>query len=85
MNSKVIHFGTVLLARNHVIFLILSIILVSSAVASSQMADAKNTTASTSPFTATQRVPTKASIANQRRKKASTSLSPIAPIVVLVM
>src|SRR5215469_14712473 len=50
MNSKVIDFSTVFLARNHAIFVALSIILVSIAVPSSQMASAKNTTASTSPF-----------------------------------
>ena len=52
MNSKLIDLGTVLLARNHVIFMVLAIIL-STAIASSQMASAKNTTVSTSPFTST--------------------------------
>jgi len=47
MNSKLIDFGTVLLARNHVIFVVLAIIL-STAIASSQMASAKNTTMSPS-------------------------------------
>ena len=78
MNSKVIDFGTVLLARNHAIFLILSIILVSSAVASSQMADAKNTTASTSP--STQRLALAASsTANETNTSGLSSLSPSAP------
>ena len=80
MNSKVIDFGTVLLARNHAIFLILSIILVSSAVASSQMVNAKNTTAPTSPFTSTQRLPLAASSTqNQTNTSGLSSLSPSAP------
>jgi nitrous oxide reductase len=50
MNSKLIDFGTVLLARNHTIFVVLTIIL-STAIASSQMASAKNTTVSASSTT----------------------------------
>ena len=61
MNSKVIDFSTVLLARNHAIFVALSIILVSIAVPSSQTASAKNTTASTLPLTSMQRLPLAAS------------------------
>jgi plastocyanin len=82
MNSRVIDFGTVLLARNHAIFLILSIILVSSAFASSQMANAKNTTASTSPFTSTstQGLPLAASSTpNQTNTSGLSSLSPSTP------
>ena len=67
MNSKVIDFGTVLLARNHAIFVILSIILVSTAVASSQLASAKNTTVSASSTT------------NQTNTSGLSSLSPSAP------
>ena len=79
MNSKLIDFGTVLLARNHAIFVVLTIILGTSTV-SSQMADAKNTTASTSPFTSTQRVPLAASsTTNQTNASGLSSMSPSAP------
>jgi nitrous oxide reductase len=75
MNSKLIDFGTVLLARNHAIFVVLTIILGTS-IASSQMADAKNTTASTSPFTSTQRLPLAAS---STTNQTNTSMSPSTP------
>src|SRR5215831_961615 len=78
MNSMVIDFSTIFLARNHVIFVALSIILVSTAVPSLQIANAKNTTASTSPFT--QRLPLAASSApNQTNTSGLSSLSPSAP------
>jgi nitrous oxide reductase len=76
MNSKTIDFGIVLLIRNHAIFVILSTILVSTAVASSQMASAKNTTASTLPFASTQRLPLAASSnPNQANTSSLSSLS----------
>src|SRR5215469_2564446 len=78
MNSMVIDFSTVFLTRNHAIFVAISIILVSTAVPSSQMASAKNTTASTSPFT--QRLPLPTSrTPNQTDTSGLSSLSPSAP------
>ena len=71
MNSKLIDFGTVLLARNHAIFVVLAIIL-STAIASSQMASAKNTTVSTSPLTSTQRLPLAANTSGLSSMSAST-------------
>jgi nitrous oxide reductase len=75
MNSKTIDLGIVLLTRNHAIFVILSIILVSTAVASSQMASAKNTEASTSPFTSTQRQVAASNTPNQTNASGLSSLS----------
>jgi len=76
MNSKLIDFGTVLLARNHVIFVFLAMIL-STAIASSQMASAKNTTVSTSPFTSTKRLTLAASsTTNQTKTSGLSSMSP---------
>ena len=66
MNSKLIDFGTVLLARNHVILVVLAIIL-STAIASSQMASAKNTTVSASSTT------------NQTNTSGQSSMSPSTP------
>lgn len=66
MNSKLIDFGTVLLARNHTIFVVLTIIL-STAIASSQMASAKNTTVSASSTT------------NQTNTSGLSSMSPSTP------
>ena len=66
MNSKLIDFGTVLLARNHAIFVVLTIIL-STAIASSQMASAKNTTVSASSTT------------NQTNTSGLSSMSPSTP------
>ena len=79
MNSKLIDFGTVLLARNHAIFVVLAIIL-STAIASSQMASAKNTTVSTSPLTSTQRLSLAASsTTNQTNTSGLSSMSPSTP------
>ena len=66
MNSKLIDFGTVLLARNHAIFVVLAIIL-STAIASSQMASAKNTTLAASSTT------------NQTNTSGLSSMSPSTP------
>src|SRR5262249_130371 len=77
MNSKLIDFGTVLLARNHVIFVVLAIIL-STAIASSQMASAKNTTVSTSPFTKKMTL-VASSATNQTNTSGLSSMSPSTP------
>src|SRR5215468_3338360 len=74
MNSKLIDFGTVLLARNHAIFVVLAIIL-STVIASSQMASAKYTTVSASSLTSTQRLP----LANQTNTSGLSSMSPSTP------
>src|SRR5215831_1605456 len=72
---KLIDFGTVLLARNHAIFVVLAIIL-STAIASSQMASAKNTTVSTSLFTSTKRLTLDASsTTNQTNTSRLSSMS----------
>src|SRR5215467_2865308 len=78
MNSKLIDFGTVLLARNHVIFVVLATIL-STAIASSQMASAKNTTVSTSPFTSTKRLTLAASSTTNQTNSGLSSMSPSTP------
>ncbi|MGC2570969.1 MAG: hypothetical protein WA364_05605 [Candidatus Nitrosopolaris sp.] len=77
MNSKLIDFGTVLLARNHTIFVVLTIIL-STAIASSQMASAKNTTVSTSPFTKRMTL-VASSTTNQTNTSGLSSMSPSTP------
>src|SRR5215467_2271171 len=66
MNLKLIHFGTLLLARKHAIFVVLAIIL-STTIASSQMASAKNTTVSVSSTT------------NQTNTSGLSSMSPSTP------